>query len=291
MKTFLWNTLGVLVIAFGLVSCQDEDKDPWKDFTNPNGAMVLLDEVTVPVFDATDLSVATYEAELSDPIGNVASYTIQVSLNGGDLFDLKTITTFPHSLVVTGPEMATALGLTSVADLKPSDRIDFVCTVTSNDGTLFTKADLGDNLFGNPGQRQGYEYTTFISCPFNVADAVGTYTMSADSYSFPFITPVLTGIEVVEGANENQIILKDVYKHPESYDVAVDVNPLTGEATVTDQVAWKTENKGFSFGETTLNGDGFVFSCTGQVILNVTHCVSAGCWNGGAPALLQLDKD
>ena len=44
MKKFSLNILGLLIIAFGFISCRDDDKDPWEGFTNPNGAIVLLDD-------------------------------------------------------------------------------------------------------------------------------------------------------------------------------------------------------------------------------------------------------
>ena len=282
MKKSLLNIIGLLVIAFGFISCRDDDKDPWKEFVTPNGAMILLDEVKVPVFDVTALSTATYEGELRDPIGNVASMQLRVSLNGGDLFDLRTITEFPHSLVVSASDVANALGLANVDELSAGDKVTMDNIITRDDGVAFTKEDLADDLFGNPGQRQGFEITTFVSCPFSAAEAAGTYDIVTDPFG-TFLGSG-TGITAVVGADDTQIIFQDMFSHPNpttggQYDIAVDVVASSGEATVEKQEAWHCDNFGCGFGQASVETAGsgnFFFSCTGFLTVNLRHTVSLG---------------
>ena len=80
----------------------------------------------------------------------------------------------------------------------------------------------------------------------------------------------------VAGPGPNQITFKNLFGHPQNYDIVVDVDPETAVATVRKQTAWDSDNFGFGLGEATVEGEGLFFSCTGFITLDLDHSVADG---------------
>ncbi|MDX2301328.1 MAG: hypothetical protein NW226_00955 [Microscillaceae bacterium] len=302
MKKILYSFL-CLGLMFGMSSCEDELFYQ----TVPNGPMVLLDNVVVAVFNAADITNATYEADIRVPANNVQSYKLFARVTRGsfvsDLSEVKTITDFSSRMVITAAELANAIDTLKRSnynpadpatyvlvdgsdDLLPGDRIDFDNQVTGTIGgrsVTLTSADQDADLATNPNQRSGYRFTTFVSCPFTAADMVGTYSVVADPGEWTLPDASIT-VSVEAGASANQIIIKDMFGHaaftPSTsdgpFDVIVTVNATTGQATVARQNAFDTANYNLAFGIGTVDGSGFAFSCTGGINLNLTFRVAAG---------------
>ncbi|WP_378177801.1 hypothetical protein [Aquimarina sp. SS2-1] len=274
----LFKIFLVVLTTTVFFSCEDDEKNKITDTVEAPWA--YFQEITTPVIDVTNLDGSAYEAVIVAPFDNIASYAIRVNRNGGDFFPLRTVTEFPLNLSVTAADLATALGLT-VPDLQPGDKFDFIATITDTNGVVFDGGDqtqfLGD--ISNPGLAQALNYTTFISCPFNAADAAGTYTITVDGFG----TSVgdLT-FEVVAGPGENQITMVNPFDHPnpdtglQDYSVTIDVDPTTGVASIERQPAWHCDNFGCPYGEGRVNGGGFVFSCSGAIVVDLTHTVDLG---------------
>lgn len=281
------NYIFYVLILLAVVSCTDEDLNPHPEI--PNGPMVLIDEVVIPVFNVNDIANATYEAKLRDPIGNVASFDINVFITSGgvttDTFFVKSITSFPHDLVITAQELVDAVDdLNDVSDFLPGDRIDLVNEIVSVDGQRFTADDQGPDLAGNPGQRSGFKAVTFISCPFVNTDAVGDYTVTND----PFGASWTGEFSVTAGPGEDEMTAVDFLGWTQApsfaaqYDVVFQVDIATGEATVARQDAWHSGTYGFPYGVATVDGGGFVFSCSGSIVVSLAHNVSIGGWGSWA---------
>ncbi len=265
---YLLVSLSLVIIA----SCEDESKN--RVPTPPNGAFVYLD-VDTPVIDVTNIDSSSYDFTLTAPAGNIESYELSVNRNGGDDFPILTITKFPTSVSISAADIANALGIT-VADLQPGDAYNFSALITDKNGN---ESSI-DNLNGdakNPGERQAFKHTTYLSCPFNAADAAGLYQVTFDG----FFEDQPWDVEILAGPGENQITMKNLYEPSTGqggYDIVIDVDPNTGIATVENQGVFDTDAFGWGYGEAKVrtNGPSFVFSCSGTITLLLNYNVSLG---------------
>lgn len=184
-------------------------------------------------------------------------------------------------------EFAVAVGLT-LDDLAGGDQFTIHNRVMMIDGRVYPDTlQLGDDEFVNLENSfftsaGSTSYTTSLSlsvlCPFIAADAAGTYIVTRDDAEVlwePDHEPV-----VVEGPGPNQVTFKNLFGHPQNYDVIVDVDPETAVATVSKQVAWDSDNFGFGLGPASIEGEGLYFSCTGFVTLDLVHSVEAFAFAG-----------
>lgn len=293
------------LMLFWLAACEDEDKNPVP--LPPSGAMILLDEVTIPVFDVTNIANATYQAQLRDVSNNTAQYILIASLSRGsftsDFKTVKTVTSFPATLTITSQELVAAIDtlkasnyapnnpatyvvISSVDDLAAGDRIEFANETVGTNGVRYTANDQSPDLASNPGQRSGFRFVTFVSCPFVANDIVGTYSVVFDRWDGFFVAD--PQVQVVAGPGANEFTIKDIFGHgaqegrPDGfYDVVVVVNPSTGQATVDRQRSQNSALYGLTFGFIDVDGGGFAFSCTGRIELAFQHRVSAGTFGGG----------
>lgn len=180
-------------------------------------------------------------------------------------------------------DFTSVLGLSN-DDLNGGDIFTVYNIVTMEDGTVYPDTiELGGEKFLNIEQAfvtagATTSFTTNLSfpvlCPFVVSDAVGMYALTRDDLEAswdPNYQP-----EVVAGPEPNQVIFKNMFGHPQGYDIVVDVNPVTDVATVKKQVAWHSGNFGLPYGEASVEGSGLYFSCTGFITLDLEHTVSAG---------------
>ncbi len=290
----LINFLPVIAIFTLLLhSCEDNETSPLS--VPADGVFVTVDIIN-PVIDVTDIANSSYSGTLKDPVGNVASHTFSVRKVTGtsatDYADVYTTTSFPSDFSLKASDIFTALGL-NVSDVLPGDRFDFVGTSVGVNGSITTYNSLNADLKAETGQKQAYRLTTYISCPFVSAEAVGTWLITDD----PFDASILGDIgqaetfEVVAGPGANQVTFIDVFGHarfnnlpsPGTFDVVVDIDPGSGIVTVNEkyddefQYAWDPANYGLPYSLAWLkNGSGFLFSCAGAFTVDWTHDVTIG---------------
>ena len=179
-------------------------------------------------------------------------------------------------------DFVSAVGLT-LGDLAGGDEFTLYNVVTMNDGRVYPDTlkfgdeefvNVENSFFTSAGSTSFTSQISFpVLCPFVAADAAGTYTVTTDEAEVFYEPnePVIIG-----GPGPNQVTIKNLFAHPQMYDVIVDVNPATDVATVRKQPAWNSDNFGWGFGEATVEGEGFYFSCTGFVTLDLDHSVDAG---------------
>lgn len=296
----IFKLIPLAVITLFFTACGDINKEPFEVNGNdgPFGTFVRLDITSAAVLDVTDIANTSFGGTLTAPSNNVASWTVEVRRvsNGeaSDYFPLVTITSFPAEFVATPASLAAVFGITT-GDLIPGDRFDFEATSIGADGAVVTFDDFGPNLQGNPAQAQGYRFNTFLSCPFIQADALGTYALiSNDAVGFQGAN---TTVEVIAGNTSNDITMVDPIGHidfpagipPDFYNVEINVNAGSGQATVVNQPAYHSGHPiygGTPYGPGTVDGGGFVFSCAGAIVLNLTFRVAAGSF-GSTPFVLQ----
>jgi hypothetical protein len=180
-------------------------------------------------------------------------------------------------------EFAAAVGIT-LADIKGGDIFTIHNEVSMQDGRVYPDTlELGDDTYVNVENSfftsaGSTSFTSTLSfpvlCPFVAADAVGTYVITRDDAEVfwePNSEPV-----AVAGPGPNQVTFKNLFGHPQNYDVIVDVDPVTAVATVRKQAAWNSDNFGFGYGVASVEGTGLFFSCTGFITVDLDHSVEAG---------------
>ncbi|WP_299900895.1 hypothetical protein [uncultured Aquimarina sp.] len=298
------NLVKLCLVVFSTTlffSCEDDEKNQITDTVN--APWVYFDSIDSPVIDVTNIEGSSFEAKLVAPFDNVASYEIFVNYNLAEdadenriLFPLRTITDFPADLSITAADLAAALGVT-VPDLGPGDQFDFFVEITGNDGTVFNGLDetqfLGD--INNPGLQQALVYTTFISCPFTVEEAVGTYTITNDVWGYE-ASGSDGQFEVIAGPGPNEITMVNPFEHvnpatgEQDYNVVISVDPNSGIATIARQEAWHCDNFGCPYGQGFIEtrGTGFLFACTGTLTITARASVGIGGWS---PAAFVANKN
>lgn len=274
IKICILSLLSILLIIF---SCRDEDTLVLNPDKIPHGIMVCLDEITSPVLNVADMENSAFEANFFAPSDNVNTYVImaqRISTSVSEWVEVKRITDFPKncSVSISAAEIADALDI-DMNDFLPGDEIDFDAYAIGDNGDTAYWENLDQDLGTNPGQKQGFRYVAYVSCPFNAAESAGTYKLIEEEAELMYDSD--STIVVVAGPGENQITIMNVFHHPypdnpgSTYNVIVDVNPLTGIAMVGNQDAWNSDNWGWGWGVGTIEGAGFVFSCTGLIILSL----------------------
>lgn len=193
-------------------SCEDESLNPLPIDGTSDFASYLTLEVGNIVFDAEDLDNAAFTGTLTERGPGVTSYTINVSLFRSatgvrsDTLPVKTLTSY-GDFSVTAAEVAAALDST-IADFEQGDQIDFVCSFTDGTNTWRVDGDdanIGADLFGNPGQRQAFTYTGFIACAIDAA-FTGDYEMvQTEGGGDPFFGGPRFKTEIVTVAAPNLI--------------------------------------------------------------------------------------
>lgn len=307
MRNFKKISIIILLSSIIIVGCRDENLDPWKDFRTPNGAVITNSAITSSIINFSNLENSAYEADLVDLNNAVAKYELFFVFNK-DTAILKTITSFPSKLSIKAPELLAALNAAGktikdavsglerpyvLADFRAGSRIDCFATVTDKKGTVFPVTKIGNDLLTNPGQRTMHRFNFFISCPFVASEAQGTYFVTFDAWGD---YPPGNTIPMTVTASETGVTVKGLYSNAwagstnfKDFDVAITVNPANGIATVAAQQAYDTAWWPGTFGVASVDGTGFVFSCSGTITLNLEHRVALGTFNGG-PYNITLTK-
>lgn len=274
IRIYILSLLSILLI---IISCRDEDTLVLNPDKIPHGIMVCLDEITSPVLNVTDLENSAFEADFFVPSDNVDTYVVmaqRISSSVSEWAEVKRIADIPKnfSISISATEIANALGI-DLNDLLPGDEIDFNAYAIGDNGDTAYWENLDQDLGTNPGQKQGFRYVTYVSCPFVAAEITGIYKLIEDEAEI--MNDSDSTIILNAGPGENQITIVDMFHHPDpdnpgsTYNVIVDVDPVTGIATVENQNAWNSDNWGWGLGVGTIEGGGFVFSCTGLILLTL----------------------
>ncbi len=294
--------LVILVALLTIVSCNTKDLylDELQD-----GAYVYFETMPDAVVGVSSISDLVYSGTLVAK-GPVASYELKVtSTFSNDTAIVGTYTSFPINFSLTSSNLAGLLGVT-VDDINFGDGFSFIGTVTATDGTVYygkepkfeelTDVNNNDSTSYHPngnvdvkvfdqanGYKSGFAFNFIIGCPensFNVESFVGTYQWVTD----PWETWVVDGIfEIVAGPGENQITCIDVFDHPvpgdpsATYDMIIDIDPVTGAAIVEKQSTWHPATWGLAdWGQGYHQGTGTIFGCADMLMLNLTVFDEAG---------------
>jgi len=272
----------VSLVAILFASCEDNDKSPLVLPIAENGSFVTLTSPNV-IFDLVAIQngeETTVNGLLGAPTPNVARYDLEVQRisqgTASDFVPVFSTETFPSELVVSPDDVAEALGI-PVADLLAGDRFEFRATSTDFDGNITSFANIDPDLQAETGQRQAYSFTSFISCPVDIAEIEGTYEVTALGFA-GFFNETMTTRTVIAGPNDNQLtIVEGEYPTTGGSDpLIITFDPANG--IVTGGGLDEDGNQAVAFAEG-VNGlpenvylvedGGFFFSCIGSILLNL----------------------
>ncbi len=271
----LIKLLPVIAIFAMMVSCEDNEKSPLP--ATADGVFVTID-IESPVIDVTDIENSRYGGTLKDPVGNVASHTFSVRRvsNGvaSSFADVYTATSFPADFGVTAGEIAAAIGI-DPASILPGDRFDFVGTSVGVNGEVVTFNTLNADLQAETGQRQAYSLVTFISCPFDRDQVLGTWELIDGG----FAGIVGHQFEVTADPDAaDEIILDNPFGEIEpnvEFNPHVKIDPVGIAELPEDKSVDPPNSRGYEYFESSVGccgnrfaptrivGDGFLFACTG----------------------------
>lgn len=272
MKSIFKISLLFSLLVLLSVSCNDDmDKQAYvMQDTDTGGVLPNVTFLAGKNFDFGNME-NTYLSFIADAAvaGNwtFERMVISKSLNGGDTIIHKELLPgeMPLQFDITPSDAIEGFGIVE-DDIAGGDFIDWMFMIEFADPDVKFNDNALDELFP--------DFRSFFVCAFDVNASVGTYQITGSIWEHNTGT-----FEVVAGPEENQVTLIDLLGHGaidgKNYDIVVDVDPASGQATVAQQIAWDSDNYGWGYGPITADGGGYVLSCSGTISLDLTYCVPA----------------
>jgi len=266
MKRILKIVLSLIVLSPFFTSCEkDNDKDPLFEYYQlENTAPYVRIIMDTQLIDITAIETSSVTFKVDDPADNVSSWSAQVKLEGAtttDFEDFRTVSSFPETFTYTISELANLVGL-DVTDIVAGDKFVFSGVSTGKDGRVLTVDNLGPDLFGQPEQRNAYNFEVRVSCPalilpLNRSDYVGTGTVAVDDWAdFGIGDPIV----VEAGANPNEVWVRQTdnpyINNASTAYLILTIDLETGDLTV-------QSNVDYDYGSFMADvvGDGFIDGC------------------------------
>ncbi len=289
MKQILYS---ICIIALGSVIFSCEEQEEFGIAQSQKGFNLRL----APDKNAFDISAGDPEINFtiytdSKTIDNVVIYVDLLKFGSDGPTSQALLKEIPGSML-TPPstnvqmklsEFVGAVGLT-LDDLGGGDIFNIYNEVTLSDGRVYPDtlefdgeefANIENAFFTAAGTTRFSTTLSFpVLCHFITADAIGTYSITRDDLEVVF-DPAYKP-EVIAGPGPNQVTIVNMLSHPAGYNIIVDVNPVTDVATVKSQKGWDSGNFDLPFGEISVEGGGFYFSCTGFLSLDLAHNLADG---------------
>jgi hypothetical protein len=236
------------------------------------GSYITLVKTTNLRFDYANIansSVSITVKELGSPVDKIKIFVSKGGLTA-DNTKWKAVKEVPYSgetvLTVKATEIATALGVT-VADIAPGGTYTLYNQVITKDGRTFDLTNTPGSFSGNSNYNMAMSWTSVVVCPF-VGPVAGKYKVVQDDWVDWAVGDL---VDVVDGPGANQIDLRKIWPNPRygtaiSPFLIVNIDPATGAATI-PLGNWGDYG---TYTASTLSGSsGFVFSCTGDIILTI----------------------
>jgi len=290
MRKILSN---VLMLAAGMVllnSCEKFDV-PQDVNTLGKGSYVTLTKANNLILDFSNLSGSKASIDVKEFGAEQEKLTIFVAPGTPtqDKTKWKKIKEVPntnggiYNLSVSGTEIATAIAPAVIA---PGNQYTMYNVVTTKDGRTFDYANTATGFSGNPNYNMALSWSATVICPF-IAPIGGKYIVVQDDW-----VDWSPGdeVDVLDGPGANQVNISKVWPNPAYGSVinplVIDVKPATGEASIPSGLVWG--NYGSYNASTLTPNTGFVFSCTGQIIMTIR--VNAGGFGDQGSLKLILRK-
>lgn len=259
---------GILLTA---VSCKKGDVV--SDFSaNGTGTYLNLVKANNTIIDYSQRNtseVSITVKEYGNPVDKIILYTTKggVSLDRTKWKKIKEVPyTGETTLTVKATEIAAALGI-SVDALETGATYSLYNQCVTKDGEIHDAANTNSAYQGLSAYNMALTWQAVVVCPFT-GGMTGTYRVIQDDWADWSAGDV---VQVTDGPGANQINLKDVWPNPIYGTVVtplvVNIAPTTGAATIPANVVFG--NYGSYTANTLAGSSGYVFSCTGQILLTI----------------------
>ena len=290
MRKILSNVLMLVTGMVLLNSCEKFDV-PQDVNTLGKGSYVTLTKANNLILDFSNLSGSKASIDVKEFGAEQEKLTIFVAPGTPtqDKTKWKKIKEVPntnggiYNLSVSGTEIATAIAPAVIA---PGNQYTMYNVVTTKDGRTFDYANTATGFSGNPNYNMALSWSATVICPF-IAPIGGKYIVVQDDW-----VDWSPGdeVDVLDGPGANQVNISKVWPNPAYGSVinplVIDVKPATGEASIPSGLVWG--NYGSYNASTLTPNTGFVFSCTGQIIMTIR--VNAGGFGDQGSLKLILRK-
>ena len=318
LKLMLVFTLGVFLLSScseGDTSMPDMNDGAIKNLQSIGDPLIIVDNPGS--FDGA----ISLEVKSLKEVGSVDLSVIFVNSTGAnDTAFVMAVTSFPYELnfdqqwfadqfpawsnyilnsLVGGDNFTFITGNIIMADgTEIFDDYEFevqaVSETTGNDTIITIDADGRSAALVNiQGAVWFTEFTYYVGCPFDPAEAAGTYEIVQENWWEESYGPSLTGrtVEVTAGPGANQITIHDPFKFDEDfgsgpYPVIVEVDPAgfifatVARQNVCHFDATAAPQWNWGYGPGFVQGGGLALSCIGVIDLNWELTVAAGSFGG-----------
>ncbi|WP_147415909.1 hypothetical protein [Ulvibacterium marinum] len=209
MKRIYMYMIGFSLLSVGLISCEEDEKDPMQvHLDEANKAPYVRIQTNARVLGASELPTSSFDATVEALENNVASWDVTVTLEqGGEAAAgpaaLTTVTSFPSDFSFTYPEIATALGLGDISEIVGGNVLRFLGTATGTDGRVVTQDNLSGSILGQAEQLQAFNFIVTVDCsPISDVSVGGTWNIDifdsfGDGWDGAFLTFTVNGVDTV----------------------------------------------------------------------------------------------
>lgn len=170
------------------------------------------------------------------------------------------------TLAVKATEIAAALGI-PVDGLETGSTYSLYNQCVTKSGEIHDAANTNSAYQGLSAYNMALTWQAVVVCPFT-GSMTGSYTVIQDDWADWGAGDI---VQVTDGPGANQINLSQVWPNPIYGTVVsplvVNIDPATGAATIPANVTFG--NYGSYNALTGTGSSGYVFSCTGQVLLSI----------------------
>lgn len=274
MKRILFILSGLALMAFGFNSCKKGDINGDASLL-PIGSYITLEKTNNTNLNFSD-PAATVSIDVKEYGSPVASVNVYLA-TGANTFDpagWKLIKNVPYSgvttLTVSTAEIAAAL---APGAIEPGNQYTLQNEVVTTDGRKFSNANTPTTFQSFPAYNMALNWSATAVCAFDAAASAGTYKVVSDAQWKDYKAGDIITVTAGPGANQLSFLTYPstvIGASTDNVPTVVDVDVTTGAATVAKQA---TGTYATGTGDETpaqVEGDGFIFSCTGGISLTLT---------------------
>ncbi|MFZ6024172.1 MAG: hypothetical protein ACOYVG_06915 [Bacteroidota bacterium] len=288
------NIIKLTAFALLLILNSCKKKEVFGNFESLGvGSYLTLEKTNKTTIDYSRIGSESVSIDVKEYGSAIAKVIVYVTQGNASLdkSTWKKIKEYPYNastltLNITASEMATALGI-STAAMNPGSNFTLYNEVVTKGGVTYNAVNTVGALASNPNYKAVMTWSANVVCPFVPTGFAGNYRVREDEWADWGAGDVVS----VTAATANTISLK-VYPNP-AYgtaiaDIVVNINPATGQATVTNQKYGRYGSTEVSV--TSVGTSNFVFACTGTIDLRLNHHVPGATSSSYGTYWLRLTK-
>lgn len=258
-----------LLIAISFIACEKHEHITF----DVNGGQTIASFTNAATSDLLVSPTADFVTEVTVGVSTVSgsARTATISIDPDSTLDPTIYTLESTTVTIPAGSFTGTVNITTFAGSAFNPANQLILNLDSVEGGRVDPNSIAPiQLIFNPA----------VGCTFIPADTIGSWTITQDDFGTSVGD---NNFDVIDGPGENQITMVNPFDHtnPDTgggYDIIIDVNPVSGSATIERQAAWHCNGFGCGFGEGRVNsiGTGKVLTCAGTMEFDLQHTVDAG---------------